>query len=645
MPTVPKYNSQISPGQPRVREAGINPPRMVSPPVEALGAAGAKVKEQIGQGIYDVGMAGIKFASDEIRKENQLAEDARFFGLSSKVSEKAVQLQTQALSQKGRNALGAGEAIEKEWSKLQDEVLSEAGYSETLKARMVKDLNDQRLTLRKQYEVHAAREAEELQVNELSSAIKNSRDKAASMAFDDVEIGKQLNYQAQALFTQAQVKGIGMEDESFQLMMRENLSATHRKVIESRISGGGAGKAKEYFELNREGMTAEDVAGIEGDLKDSLIRSKADALSQEAVAKFRNLDEALKHFDSMKDLDIEEKKEAVAMTEKRFSIRESAKKKNQEDNFDALSVSVGRAVQMKNAGDPNAVSEMKTIQDSRRWAGLDQKYKDQLIHQFNDADQVNDDNVWLEFSSMGRGQIANMSNADYQMKVRSKLSKEYRDKADTLRKQSMEGAAEENQTISKWSTYGKDVQQYLAANKIYPPIQKPTQGLSNKKLEETIQANRDAMVDWNSKMIRIQEKVEQFEIRKKTKATPEEIRGIVADQLLNYSYPKNPNETKPLVAAPAPTSNAPDVEFDAIPQREKARGRSEFFKITGREPSDNELVEFFNAARTRDTKRIEKILGVRSPGQVTPKPRPQGASMSPLAPIDYRVVPEDKRVQ
>jgi hypothetical protein len=290
----------------------------------------------------------------------------------------------------------------------------------------------------------------------------------------------------------------------------EAVSKTHRGVIERMIGNGQDLDAQAHYEANKAELSGGDVGDVEKLIKHGSTLGEAQRQAVLITAKTSNMTAALKELDAITDPKVKEK--ATDLVRERFGMIEDGKKQVREQSYQAL------AKKLEESGD------LMAIQRDPRYLNLDDSQQAALLNRYDrkikGIDRKNDDPKYVEFLFLSQGQLATLSQTEYETKYRQHFSNEFQKKADSAIEAAKKGD-EKNQLLTPFSAYKEQFETTLGARGVLDP-RSPNRSKSDAKLHDDL-------------VLAIMQKVEDKETRElhgKRRATPSEIQVIIDEQLL-----------------------------------------------------------------------------------------------------------------
>ena len=324
MPRVPDYESRVN---------DVNLPQarfQQAPNVELFG--GGRANTSI-EAAGDLGMKVAKLFQEEVDR----AQESQFQDGDRRAAELQTNLQIRASQLQGRDSGGAGALVDQEWKK---------GISEISKDLRGKALDAFNVaigkrwdTLNKHVQLHIATQTERVDDEETKAYISAARNSAKANAFDDEALNDEKNRITHSVTAWANRKGIlydkdGSLSPVYKSRLIEELSATHREVINSRLALGKDQLAKEYFDIvksSRE-LTAEDLSALEKAVETGSVLGEVQRKADEIMAdKNVTMKQA---FEKAKGLEPRVRKELEQELSHRFALQEKFKQQEQEQLMD-----------------------------------------------------------------------------------------------------------------------------------------------------------------------------------------------------------------------------------------------------------------------------------------------------------------------
>lgn len=331
MPTVPVY------GGPRVQRSPL--PNVQQNPNAPAGAFGSPEPVNL-SGVQQV--AG-QLALEEKRKADQVA----VLDADNQLASLSTQLETAALQRKGKDALGATQAVQAEWQQKSAEI--EGGLtSDDQRVAFQQHQSARWNALHQTVELHAARESEQYDTEQTKSAIENTY----SDALKNPASVSDAVARTTALWKDYATRQ-GMSPEAMTDGLNTAVSHLHAGVFERILEtpatdGGGDLAAKAYLAQHRDAMTGTDQAKADQLMHAGSVRGASQRATDAIVAQKSTIGDALKEAANIPDPDV---RDAV---EQRIRQHFADERTAQRDDEDAA-LREASAIVERNGGNYDAV--------------------------------------------------------------------------------------------------------------------------------------------------------------------------------------------------------------------------------------------------------------------------------------------------
>lgn len=318
MPQVPKLSA------PQVQQQGFGNVRVnTEAPLEAFGG-GASV-ERANAATRGFAETAIRFEEQERNRANDLATKEAYFNLVRKKQELIYDPKTGAMNRRGKDAFNVSNEYGETFDKSADEI--EKGLANEPQRQMFREMRlRERLELTGQLERHTFNEARQYEKETTEAGLAVARDEAVLNFRDTKKIQDSIGLQRTLIMDQAQKNG---EDAALvELKIKRAESQTHASVIRRMLANGDDVQAKKYYEEFKQGLSADDVSGVEDALEEGSLLGESIRNSDQIMAKHSSLSSAMKEAAK-----IEDPKVRVATEDrlsKQFNQREAAKRDSEE---------------------------------------------------------------------------------------------------------------------------------------------------------------------------------------------------------------------------------------------------------------------------------------------------------------------------
>lgn len=507
MPFVPGYDDQKVRTRP-LPAVRVNP----AAPIEAFGG-GPHATASFGAGSA---LADIGFKVQEDANSARLSEERRAL---NDIEKKLIHdEQTGAKWKLGKNAIGVGQQVEKDFDAFVTE--REKGLANQSQREAFRGMVDaRRAYLRSWSTDHEGEQLLVHRVSEREAGIQSSKDRAAR---DPKTAALELEMLRDNVADIGEARGWG--PEALQATLRKEESDFHAGVIRSILAGSRAAEARAYYESAKGSINAElhptfekvlqdagddDLAlAIEGEVfrprnpKDEPPTSRADAIGRAGTEIYK--------LGRGKDAKLNDR--VMNRVERRWADEDAGRKAGLENLYE------------------NFTKEVEAGRDPRRsdplgYTRLTSQMRDALAHRA--SEQKDDSEVWLEFYHEHAADplaIARMSRSEFDRSW-ARMSPAHRSQAEKLREEGLKTLRDGSETqLHTWRTgIQKEIERQAKRNDIMPftmdglqPDEKKAYGQKFSRFEESVE---QALLEF------------QQGNKDKRRATPEEAKEIVAAEV------------------------------------------------------------------------------------------------------------------
>ncbi len=579
MPTVESYN------QPQVRDQGTPNVRFRSQVAE-LPTASSDIAQSVTGTAAKVANTAATFFEQQKKKADDVRITEHKGQLAHAYNELLYNPENGAMHKRGKDALGIDQDVFEQFDKLSGEM--EVGLSgdyqrsEFQKARLA-----YREDLSRQLNQHMATEGRKYDEQVTEGLVANERTAAAVSYLDEERVRKAIDRQSESIRSWGERNGTA--SELIDAKVRDATSKTHLAVLTRMTTNNQGPLAKEYFAKVREEMDPEDAQSIEKHIKHVSVLADAQLAAQDISRRNNNMSAALKDIDKIKDPEVQEK--TKDLVRERFSLMEQGKKQYQDSIFEKAAK---RLEQSQN---------ILELQRDPVWLQMDANQRSALESRYDrivkGVDRKTDDKKFVEFLFLSQGQLASMSQSDYEKNYRQYFSNSDQSKADSDITSAKKGD-EKNQLFSPFSSYKDRLDDTLRARSIVDE--------SNPK-----KSDKDAKL-YSELALSIRTKVEQFEqidLGGKRRATGDEIQKLIDDVLIKKVRVKgtgwfSDTEKQAAILTDEEKGKA-YVPVKDIPAIEKADIEQAFVSRKKR-PTQDQIQRAYAAVLMKDKKLLQAIL-------------------------------------
>lgn len=308
MPTVPTFNSNVQARGLRVPDGSININQ------EAFGVgSSSKLVENATRNLLKTSES---FYQEQKKNADQIAIQDYDSGLSQLQSS----LQQKAESMRGRNAAGALEQVQEEWTKGINK-LDQKLVNTDQKAMGNRAAQSRFDSLSRSVDTYTAVEFRKADDEETESYIKVQKDLAIQNYKDRLIVQDSKQKQIDAL--EVYQKRNGLSPDWLKSKSLESISKTNTDIV-SRMSDNGEDMlAKAFFEANKSEFSAEDIGRVEKFVRAGSIIQESDRLASKFFSEGKSPTETLQMANDIVDVDL--KNATKASIRDRYSENENFK--------------------------------------------------------------------------------------------------------------------------------------------------------------------------------------------------------------------------------------------------------------------------------------------------------------------------------
>lgn len=488
MPTVPTYNRQV-------QESALPSVRGTPQAPAASFGIGTSMQKAINQ----FGNKAMAFMAQEKKNADDLAILEADKNLSSYESE----LVSGALNRKGKDTLGLEDEIMGSHTKYVNDTMKGMANN-AQKSKFMQIAVSRQKAVQQQLNKHTATEMAKWDKDVTDTFISNERDNAVVNFDDPNKIAVSIQRQREAIMGYAQRNGI--DPAVGKRNAKELESETHRQIINHHLSNGNDLAAQGYYKAIEKNLTAEDITKLKDDLREGSTRGEANRQLDKILAKTDDRAMALDMAKKEKNPEIRDL--LTTKVNKAFDDKKKAKVESQQK------LKEGIINMLQN----NPGSSPRDVIPPEIWNYLSPKDRKDVSNYLKDP--VTDEKTKTDFLTMTPYERANISPVDFELKYKSKLSKDDKTLADKLYKEAKSG---KNLTsASSWSNKLENT--FRRSNLISRP---------DKQKSKWSKDEYKSFLDIEAKA---REELESFEQIKGRKATGAEQQEMLDNVLLDTVY-------------------------------------------------------------------------------------------------------------
>jgi len=250
----------------------------------------ARQVQGFGQAMQQAGQDGARIYTNVLEQANAM----RVMEAENRVRQRALDLaydkEAGFRNLKGLQAIERpnGEDLSTEYGRKLDEEISSitASLGNDAQRRMFQDrATNLSMGFQEQLKTYQLNEYRGYSKSVIDGQLKLSAQEATMNWHDPQAVNRSLETARQALYAKAQTDGLSANE--IEAAMRETDSQIHSTVIMSALSAGNSTYAADYFRQNRQGMTAQEILKIEGQVNTAFDTNFAGRLVEDAAKKMR----------------------------------------------------------------------------------------------------------------------------------------------------------------------------------------------------------------------------------------------------------------------------------------------------------------------------------------------------------------------
>lgn len=237
-------------------------------PADAFGSG--QSQKDLNSAEMNLGKTVTDYAQDQRDKADQVAHVAA----DTQASQLQTQIQVNVSKMKGQDAFVAPDYAEQAWKEGVDKIRSSLNGRNQQMA-FDKSTAERYDTLNKSVQTHVSQQSQEFADQTTQAGLEQAKNNAAINSGDDHQVAQNADLTKQLVDGLAARKGWSQDSEIYKDKLQSELSSLHSVVIQERLSAGLDQPAKEYFEANKDQMTAHDLLKSENALESGEIISKS----------------------------------------------------------------------------------------------------------------------------------------------------------------------------------------------------------------------------------------------------------------------------------------------------------------------------------------------------------------------------------
>lgn len=292
MPVVQRYENR------QIQQAGI-PNVQLGSQVSADTFGGGQSQQRVGEAVQGVADIGRQVAIEEKKKADQVA----FMQADRQASELQTNLLMNVSKMKGQDAFGAPDVVAKQWSDNVAKIKDGLSNSDQ-QAAFEKAATGRWEEINRTTQMHVSQQQQAFDEEQTKGYVEQSKNAATLGANDDETVATELQRQEAATRQWASRNGLSGTDAE-KAKIAEVTSGTKREVISARLDSGNTKGAIDYFNSNKEGMTAADLIQ-----------------AQKLIEDGKTLEQGVQSWDQLKGMKLSDGNPDAARMEKAIMSRE-----------------------------------------------------------------------------------------------------------------------------------------------------------------------------------------------------------------------------------------------------------------------------------------------------------------------------------
>lgn len=525
-----------------------------------------------------------------VQRERQKAEQIAVLDADNQLSEVGLQLQTDALKRRGKDALGATGAVAEQWQQRASAIELGLG-SESAKLAFRQRAMARWGTLHETVERHAANEAEKYDEQTTNAALVNRLNDAITNYGDPTKVAGAIAEQRAILKDQARRNGAPPE------LLEENLatwtSRTHAAVIDRLLTNGQDLAAAKYYAGAKDQIVGTDAANIEKALEEGTSRGESQRRADAIVAEHTTRGDALA---AVRAIDDPKLRDAV---EDRVNRYFSEQKTVESEQRGALYLRATNLIDAK-----PGVSARDAVPPSV-WTQLGLEQRNALENRARGGNVENDDRRWLGFLDLRPEQLGALTQAQFETQYWSHFDQAHRERAAeqwAAARDKVRNPKAANPQLSATLTFNDRVTNTLKTSGFLPANKTPAK-YSKAEALTAAQFETEAAA-------RVQE-YELTTLGGKRKASGEEVQKILDDLVvkrvfIDKSFGRDPEKLASAVTADE--RGRAYVPLASVPAGEAEKIRN-IMTSNGQRPTDAAVERAYAAALLGDRDYWNDIVG------------------------------------
>ena len=292
MPTVPRYDS------PQVEPRGL-PNVSVNREAPASAFGGGQAVEGFNRAVVGISKDVFDLAQAEKKKADDIAVQDAYTQTVSLKNRLFYDPKDGAITRGGRDVFGIYDEYGSKYDSGTEEIASRLTPDQMQSYGVIRDR--QRSDLDNDLNRHVFSQAKKFEDETFKSTIEVTRNDAVLHYQDPLKVEGAIELQKDVIVDYAAKNNL--PPEYVKLATEEAVSKTHTSIINRMLANGDDLDAEKYYESIKGNVSGEDITSVEKNIKEGSRRGYAQRFSDNAVAKSKNMAEALDLAKSINDVD------------------------------------------------------------------------------------------------------------------------------------------------------------------------------------------------------------------------------------------------------------------------------------------------------------------------------------------------------
>ena len=292
MPTVPRYDS------PQVEPRGI-PNVSVTREAPASAFGGGQAQAGLNQAVVGISKDVFDFAQAEKKKADDIAVQDAYTQTVSLKNRLFYDPKEGAITRGGRDVFGIYDEYGSKYDQGTQEIESRLTPDQMQSYRVIRDR--QKSDLDNDLNRHVFSQAKKFEDETFKSTIEVTRNDAVLHYQDPIKVSSAIELQKDVIVDYAAKNNL--PPEYVKLATEEAVSKTHTSILNRMLANGDDLDAEKYYESIKGNISGEDISSVEKNIKEGSRRGYAQRFADNAVAKSKNMAEALALANDITDVD------------------------------------------------------------------------------------------------------------------------------------------------------------------------------------------------------------------------------------------------------------------------------------------------------------------------------------------------------